>query len=889
MKRRPDDGEFLRNIDAGFLRMRIRTPSCPKNPISIPRMRFIPLILCCLSGHAWATDLPKLTISPDLLGGTPSQREAAAPDAPTTASAPAVETNAPTQPETQVVKTPAKSSPSTQAKIRTEVSPAPTPATVEAPKAATAPVPVAATSAPATLITPATTSKAAVQADPAPVKPESPSQNIENPALPKQTYIQSDEVHGVRGQISVAEGNAELRRDDVLLIADTLRYQELTDIVNAQGHVWVFKDNTLITGPEAQLQVSEKVGSFDRPHYTISRDAKTPGENTQRTITASGQADELFFEGENQYVLKNATWSTCSPPRPDWYLRAPDMALDFDREKGVTENATLIFKDVPIFYTPWLEFPLAGQRQSGFLTPTFGSSNKTGIDFSTPYYWNIAPNYDATLTPRWMGRRGLELRGEYRYITENYAGQDKLEWVPNDAVRGGARGAASIQHSQNLFPGLVGSVNWNGVSDDTYLKDFGNKVTTSSTINLVREARLNYLAGGWWDAGALLQSYQTLEGASPYRRLPQLTFKAARPDLPWGTSASINSEFVAFAHPDSAMPTGQRAVIYPQLSLPYETPGYFVTPKIGVNAAQYSLNQDSTSGTRNLSRSIPITSLDSGLIFERETDTFGRNFIQTLEPRLYYLYVPYRDQSNTPNFDSALFDMNFAQFFSENIYSGGDRVANANQVTLAVSSRLIEPNTGEERVRTAFGQRYYFDDLKVPLAGFATRNNKNPDTLAALSAKLTQTLKVDTALQYDTADRDVERFNASLRYQPSLAHAFSTSYRYTRDAVRDIDFAGQWPLGGGWYGVGRYTRSLRDHRVTEALAGLEFNAGCWVFRTAFHRFTTSTSDVTQAIFFQLELGGLASIGTSPVNLLKRSIYGYGNINGSAADPIFGEP
>ncbi len=852
--------------------MRLKSPFlCPLTLSRQPRMRLIPLLLCCLSSQAWAENLPKLNIAPDLLSTQKDTTPVPSPALAPKSLAPALQSEQTSAlPETKRLTPPLQARPGpTEAAnplpTQTHTTDAKTPDVVSSSKNTA--------SAPASTDTTEKTSP-----------PPAQTQTSDT-----ETQIKGDQIIGVRGQSIEAIGNAEIKSPQTTVIADTLRYEELTDIAYAQGHVWLIQDKALITGPSASIMLSEKVGSFEAPHYTITKNLPAKQAAPAQTTPSGGEAQTLFLEGENHYNLNQATWSTCPAPNPDWYVRAPALDLDIDREKGTAHDALLYFKDLPIFYSPWLEFPLANQRQSGFLTPTFGTSNVAGIDISLPYYINLAPNYDATITPRWMGRRGLEMRGEYRYITPNSAGQDRIEWVPNDLVYGGSRGAASIRHAQNLYPGLVGSLNINAVSDDNYLKDLGAKVVTTSTVNLVREARLNYDIGSWWNAGALMQSYQTLDNSTPYRRLPQLSFNAQKEELPGGLSLSLNSEFVAFENESKALPTGNRTTLYPKIGLPLENAGYFIKPQFGLQTTQYNLDDIHPNTSRNPSRSVPITSIDSGLIFERDTQFGGRNFTQTLEPRLYYLYVPYRSQNDLPNFDSALYDINFAQFFSDNIYSGADRVANANQITTALSSRLIDANSGEERLRVALGQRHYFADLKVPLAGFSTRTDRHPDTLAALSAKISPTLKFDSAAQYDINEKETERFNATLRYQPAYAKALSTSFRYTKDTLRDIDLTGQWPLGAGWYGVGRYTKSLKDHRITEALAGLEYNAGCWVFRTAFHRYTTSEDRATQSIFFQLELGGLVSIGSSPVNLLKRSIFGYGNINNSShTDPIFGE-
>jgi len=809
------------------------------------RVRLIPLLLCYLSSTTMAAAMPPLVVSPDLVRSGPARGAARSAAGETAPAAPRAPAGAPTE------APPAAQPPATEADAGARGARAP------APDAAAAP------GAPA-----------------------------EAPA-PGATEIRALRITGTRAVELVAEGEAQLRRDDILLNADRLTYSELTDEAHAQGNVRLLQGADLVTGPQARLQVHERVGEFEEPRYYITRRSQPiPGE-VPREVSGSGQADVMYFEGENQYRLKNATWSTCEPDDPDWYIKARDLALDYDREVGVARGASVVFQDVPIFWWPWADFPLVGQRQSGFLAPTYGVSNKTGVDVSIPYYWNIAPNYDATFAPRFMGRRGVQLGGEFRYLAPSYRGESRVEWLPRDNVTGEERALGSLQHSQWISRGLFASLDLNGVSDNAYFEDLSTRLAVASRVNLLRQGRISYVGGGWWNASALLQSYQTLSGSDPYRRLPQLLLNATRPDLPGGALFDWRSEYVQFEHPDANRAKGGRFTVYPQLSLPFERAGYYVTPKFGVHHTQYALEQGLPGGRESISRTVPIFTVDSGLIFERDAALFGRSYLQTLEPRIYYVHVPFRDQSDVPVFDTARYDFGFAQIFSENLYAGGDRIADANQVTAAVTSRLIDPDTGAERIRGTVGQRYYFEDQRVTLNQLGrtpvetVRTGRRADVLAAFSGKVTTSTALDSAWQYNPRDKWTERFNFSVRYQPDFAKALNLGYRYSRDVLRDLDLSGQWPLGRGWYGVGRVTRSIEEDRITEAIAGLEYDGGCWVFRTALHRFATDPDDVTQALFIQLELNGLASVGSSPVNLLKRSVAGYGKINEPISDRVFG--
>lgn len=722
---------------------------------------------------------------------------------------------------------------------------------------------------------------------------EVPDTGADTPAAPVEerspgrTDVTAERIFGTRMQEMVADGDVELRRDGVVVTADRLTFRELADEVQADGNVRIVRDGDVVSGPRARIVLHEWTGEFETPTYSFSRPVVGAPGAASREAVGAGAAEMMYFEGENQFRLKQATWSTCPAPDPEWYLKSDDLALDYDREVGESKGSSLVFKDVPILWWPWVEFPLAEQRQSGLLPPTMGYTNKTGFDVSMPYYFNIAPNYDATLAPRMMSRRGLQLAGEFRYLTPTYRGDAHVEVMANDRVTGESRSLGSLQHQQQLAPNWFGSLDLNAVSDDDYFEDLSTRVESSSRTNLLREARLRYTGGGWWTASGLVQSYQTLSGEEPYRRVPQLLVDGRRADLPGGSAFAIHGEFVEFEHGDSDFASGSRFVAYPQISLPYEQAGYYITPKLGAHYTRYAIDNPAPGARDDITRSIPVFTVDGGLFYDRDTTLFGNAYRQTLEPRLMYVNVPYRRQDDIPIFDTANYDFGFAQIFSENRYSGVDRIADANQITAAVTTRYIEPGSGIERFRATVGQRYYFEDRRVTLPGEPENSSNNTDILAAANGRVTATTSIDTAFQYNPDDDVTQRFNFAVRYQPEYAKALNVGYRYSRDVLRDLDVSGQWPLGGGWYGVARVSRSIKESRITEALGGIEYDGGCWVFRTAMHRFATNPEDVTNAVFFQLELSGLGSLGPSPVNLLRRSVPGYGMINESPSNRVFG--
>lgn len=711
------------------------------------------------------------------------------------------------------------------------------------------------------------------------------------------TTVRAQNLHGLRSIEMVAEGDAEVRREDSTLTADRLSYNELTDEVIAEGNVRLEGNGAVLTSPRGSMVLYERTGEFEAPTYAVTTELESELTGERREIVGRGGADRVLLEGENQYRLARATYTTCEPETDDWYIRANEIELDYDNQVGVARGSALVFKGVPMLYWPSMSFPLGERRKSGFLVPTAGASNKTGLDVSVPYYWNIAPNYDATIVPRVMARRGLQIGGEFRYMSSSYEGQVRGEWMPQDRVTGEARGLGSVQHYQRITNRLTGSLNLNAVTDDDYFEDLSSVLAVASRRNLLREGRLDY-AGGWWNASALMQGYQTLRDDldAPYQRLPQLTLSALRSDLPGGLEFGFSSEYVAFRHRDdrfldgSLALDGNRLHAYPQLSLPVVRSGWYITPKVGVHYTRYDLDDPvRAGGPTSISRSLPILSLDSGLFFDRDTRILGRDVQQTLEPRLYYVHIPYRDQNDIPVFDTARFDFGFAQIFSENRYSGLDRVGDANQLTAAVTTRLIDTDTGIERMRATVGQRFHFEERRVGLPGEQLSDFGRTDILGQFSGRLSRTVSLDMATQYSPETGNTQRANARIRYQPEPMKVFNVGYRYSRDVLRDIDVSAQWPLHNRWYGVGRVTRSLDEKRTTEALVGLEYvsRCGCWAFRTAAHRFAVTESDVTNAFFFQLELTGLGGIGPSPINLLRRSVPGYGVINDPISDPYFG--
>ena len=715
--------------------------------------------------------------------------------------------------------------------------------------------------------------------------------------------ISADRIEGYANQEAVASGNAVLRRDEVSISADRLRYLYATDEVQASGDVRVERGTDRMNGTGLRLRVHDNVGEFDHASYEFTR----PGRKGFAPVSTRGTADRIKLEGEDKYHFDNATLTTCKPGNNDWYLQVGALDVDMTRNLGEARRGKLVFKDTTLAYLPWVDFPLNDQRKTGFLPPSIGSSGKSGVEVSTPFYVNLAPSRDLTLTPRELSKRGLQLATEFRYLDRKYDGQARFETMSNDRVAHINRYALAFTHTQRISSNLIGYVNVNKVSDDNYFRDLATRINVTSQTTLPRDGMLTY-TGGWWTATARAQRFQTLQDPAnpvtpPYDRLPQFTLNATRQYV-GGLDLGLKSEFVKFDRGSGFVGTapvfttgginssgvvGSRLIAYPSASLPLILPGAYLTPKLGLHSTNYSLERTPTGIADTIQRTLPIASVDSGLIFERDTSLMGQKFRQTLEPRLYYLYVPYRDQSRIPLFDTGLADFNYAQIFSENLFNGGDRVADANQLTVAATTRILSPASGQEVLKATIGQRYYFKNEQVALNDqTAVRTDKTSDLLAALSGRIAKHWSLDGAVQYNPHRNFLDRLGVGARFQPEMSKVLNLGYRFARGtdqvaALNQIDVSAQWPLGGPWSGVGRYNYSLYNGRLIESLGGFEYNGGCWIGRVVLQRFAAASGTSTSAFFVQLELNGFSRLGSNPLETLKRNIPGYGRLNQTRPD------
>lgn len=724
----------------------------------------------------------------------------------------------------------------------------------------------------------------------------------------RPAIVRAERIQVQPGDSLLAEGQVEFRRAGAVLRADRVSYRVADDQVHAQGQVRISRDGVIYSGPELQVQLERFEGWFAQPRFDLQR------------IGAGGTAERIEFRDAEHARAWQARYTSC--PRddgttPDWQLSMRRLDLDLAANEGVAEGAVLRFLGVPILAAPTLSFPVTNERKSGWLPPNVNLDNRSGLDLSVPYYWNIAPNRDATLTPRILARRGVGGEAEFRYLEPRHAGTLTLDAIPNDRVAGRARWALRAEHASDwpVDEGwLAGArLSWKGVrvSDDDWWKDFPRQ-TTSLTPRLLSQAgglerplRLGPLQGtlyGRLSHWQVLQSTDAIQ--SPYQRSPQLGLRL-QADAWHGLEGALETEFNRFTLPTDAgatagRPTGSRWHGIAQVSRPWRGTGWWLTPSASLHATVYD-----TDGRGGASRVLPTVSVDAGAVFERRTQLFGQPLRQVLEPRLHYVRTPYRDQSGLPNYDSAGKDFNITSIYADNAWSGIDRVSDSHQLTLGATTRLVRDSDGAEVLRLGLVQRLLLDpervtpdDSQPTQQAAAPLSRKLSDVLLLGSTQLVPRWTFEGTIRFNADTQRAVRSVMSARYSTSDFRAVSASYRYTRGQAEQIDIGWQWPLtaaargpaasgsgcGGRLYGVGRLNYSMLDSRITDSLLGLEYDAGCWIGRVVAERVSTGRSEATTRLMLQLELIGLSRLGSNPLRVLKDNIPGYRLLRDEPADP-----
>ncbi len=680
-------------------------------------------------------------------------------------------------------------------------------------------------------------------------------------------HLSSEQADLAKKGVSVLRNKVQIDRSGQQLQSDTARYDQAAGTLEASGAVRYWEESIYLTGDHAHMDLEADETVIDNANFSLIDEH------------GRGQAQQITLSGSDLVLLKDARYTTCDPDQEAWVLKAKDLHINKLTDTGVARHVRVEFKGVPIFYSPYLSFPLSDTRKTGFLTPSFRLSGNAGAEVQLPYYWNIAPNRDATLRVRATGQRGVVLGGKYRYLSQDWGqGAAGLEWLPDDRERGGGRALFNFQHSAAFAGRWNTNLNLNHVTDKDYFEDLGTSLDVASTQFLQRRANLSY-SGDRFSVSGLLDSYQTVDktipGADrPYERLPQIQFSTHFPEHNRRLNFGLYGEFVAFDREASV--TGSRVDLRPTLRYPVRGSAYFIEPSVSLHHTLYSLDDQTAGKDDSPSRTLPVVSLDSGLFLERDLSLGNGSYVQTLEPRIYYLMVPFDDQSDLPVFDTGAHSFNFSQLFRENRFSGADRLGDAHQITLALTSRLLEDD-GDELLRASIGQIRFLRDRKVGLPAETVDTNDGSALVAELAGKVGNGWRLQAGMQYDPHEGRTDKNTISVRYQPDSARVLNLSYRFVRGSTEQTDLSLHWPISGSWNAVGRWNYALAKGRSLETFGGIEYDSCCWAFRAVGRRYLTNTAgDYTNAIFFQLELKGLAGLGKKTEHLLERSIPGFHN-------------
>ncbi|MCF6236170.1 MAG: LPS assembly protein LptD [Gammaproteobacteria bacterium] len=679
-------------------------------------------------------------------------------------------------------------------------------------------------------------------------------------------YLTADRVTMADHGNYVLDGDVVIQQAGQTLRTESATYQQNTSQVFAEGDVG-FQDGAFsLTSRDAVFSLNQKQGEFNQAEFFMT------------DINGRGLAETIAVDSPELIRLKTARYTSCRPGNDDWYLSSPEIKLDKKNAIGSARRVVLTFKQVPFFYFPYLSFPIDDQRKSGLLSPRITNSSRSGFQISVPYYWNIAPQYDATLTPVYMAKRGLQLKNELRYLSRFGGGSLQADFLPKDKIYGGSRALYNYKHDGSIAKNWNLVVRFNQVSDTDYLEDLGGSLASSSARYVERRLDLSY-GGNMGRFKIRLQNHQVVDknladSSRPYRRLPQLIY-----DLPQQKFGPIKfnfqSELVRFERAESINAT--RFDLQPKISGLFGRQAGFFKPQLTLRHTAYALGGAVVDeAEKQPVRTVPIVSLDSGLFFERDTAWGKKPLLHTLEPRFFYLNVPFRSQSELPVFDTAVPSFNFLQLFQTNRFSGSDRIGDANQLTVALTSRLLDANNGQEYFQARIGQIQYFRDRFVQLSGVSMETVSQSDTIGEIKFRLNNHWNGKTELHWEPETDSLYKKTVRLQYKPSQRHVLNFGYRFENKRQKQIDLSFFWQFSSKWSAVGRWNYSQYESRLLESLAGLEYSSCCWAVRVLSQRFLVDSlkDEYDESISLQLELKGLSAIGQDIRQILERGILGY---------------
>ncbi|EIJ32811.1 LPS-assembly protein LptD [Thiothrix nivea] len=675
---------------------------------------------------------------------------------------------------------------------------------------------------------------------------------------PQAVYIEADTALFRAQGLSTMEGNVHVSQGDKALRADRASYQQPEGIVSGSGNVGFSSGNMQLRSSELHYDLGKETGEMQDAEYYLQQ------------ADGHGYSKRVVQDPPGLTRLENSTYTTCPADSPDWSLNATTINLLHDEERGTASNATLKIRNVPVLYLPYFSFPLTDARKSGFLWPIIGSNERSGLQLSIPYYFNLAPNYDLTLTPTLLGRRGLQLGSEYRYLTEKHKGTLTYALLPDDrASDKNNRYYFNVQNNTRL--GSVSSLELKaeGVSDDQYFVDLGNSLESTSVVNL--ERRLEYrTAGENWSFSSLLQNYQVLDGGvAPHARLPQLLLRYRPPQRGNGLNLSTETEFTHFSGSKTET-NGTRLDLSARVSKKFSTDAAYIRPSLTLHHTEYDL--DNATETR-ITRSLPSASLDTGLFFERNIKD-GR-YVQTLEPRLFYTYTPYRDQSNIPVFDSSKRSLSYDQLFAENRFTGKDRIGDTNRLSASLTTRVQSPDDGRELFRASIGQMYYFDDRKVTLPDEAPVQGDKSELILEAAGEINPRTRLSSTAYWDSGENTFNAGEVRLRYKDDKQRIVNVGYAQRKDDFESASLSFSVPVNPRWKAIGAWEHDLQNDRDLETVIGAEYESCCWKTRVASRNYLLPDNTTRDnAVFVELELKGLGNFGSGTRDLLRDRVYGY---------------
>lgn len=682
---------------------------------------------------------------------------------------------------------------------------------------------------------------------------------------PRTIRVWADHLEGKKNGITTLKGHVKITQGAKRFWANIIHFDQATQVMRGKGNLRYASPQFDLEARYGRYRFLPDHGTFFFTRYQI------PNKH------GHGRAKRVDTFTSAHQDLQSVTYSTCPIGQsPAWLLHAHRIHLNQKTQMGVAHNAWLDFKGVPLLWTPYISFPLGNQRKSGFLAPSFSYNGTNGLDLETPYYFNIAPNLDDTFTPRFISRRGFMGINTFRYLFPGTRGKLHIEYLPHDRLANRTRGLASFHDQTQLWTNWEMNTSLEYVSDPYYFDDLGSSLKQVTQTYQDRTVTFAYHI----PQGSFVTLFQELApldpaltgSARPYRRLPEIALNLSWPMAQSNLTWSLSQEVTHFEAPGRQ--GAIRFNVLPTVSDTFGNGGYFLTPSFSFDETHYNLDPYAGSPSKTINRFAPIFSLDSGLIFERSLDAKG-TIQQTLEPRAYYLYVPYRNQSQIPLFDTYQPPFSMSQLFSNNRFTGIDRLGDANQLSLALTSRFINTTTGQEFLTLSAGQIYYFRNRKVTLPGQPIQTQRRSDYVGEIRANFGDDLFASVDADYNPYQHNWDQGYVNFQYHPGTYQVFNVGYLYRQGELNATDISFSWPLYHHWSIIGKWDYSLLQHTTLETMAGLQYNSCCWQFRIVQRRFVTFTGQGNSALYIELHLKGLGSLGNRLEDFLQNDIMGYG--------------